>query len=173
MIIYRYGPAVTTLIYELAAAGVDTLVIESDEAEARRLIERGHQVITGTLDEGVLRKVSLDRARTLIANSTDDEDAAVILGARQLGFEGEALALVEEPFHRKPIMLAGATATYTPNHVLGAALAARASQRVSPTVADAQHLGKGLKVSEVRIPRGSSLLCHHWGLLRRPPASSQ
>ena len=53
--------------------------------------------------------------------------------------------------------MAGATATYTPNHVLGAALAARASQRVSPTVADAQQLGKGLQVSEVRIPRGSSL----------------
>lgn len=158
VVIYRYGPAVTTLLKELAAAGVETLVIESDEPVARRLIEQGHQVIAGTLDEGVLRKVSLHRARTLIANSTDDEDAAVILGARQLGFEGEALALVEEPFHRKPIMLAGATATYTPNHVLGAALAARASQRVSPTVADTQQLGRGLQVSEVRIPRGSSLV---------------
>ena len=157
VIIYRYGPAVTTLLDELASAGVETLVIESDESVARRLIEQGHQVIAGSLDDGVLRKVSLNRARTLIANSTDDEDAAVILGARQLGYEGEALALVEEPFHRKPIMLAGATATYTPNHVLGAALAARASQRVSPTVTDAQHLGKGLQVSEVRIPRGSSL----------------
>jgi Trk K+ transport system NAD-binding subunit len=157
VIIYRYGPAVTTLLDELASAGVETLVIESDESVARRLIEQGHQVIAGSLDDGVLRKVSLNRARTLIANSTDDEDAAVILGARQLGYEGEALALVEEPFHRKPIMLAGATATYTPNHVLGAALAARASQRVSPTVTDAQYLGKGLQVSEVRIPRGSSL----------------
>ncbi len=157
VIIYRYGPAVTTLLNELTSVGVDTLVIESDEARARLLIEQGHKVILGTLDDGVLKKVSLNRARTLIANSTDDEDAAVILGARQLGYEGEALALVEEPFHRKPIMLAGATATYTPNHVLGAALAARASQRVSPTVADAQHLGRGLQVSEVRIPRGSSL----------------
>ena len=157
VVIYGYGPAVSTLLEELASAGVATLVIESDDSTVRRLIEQGHLVISGTLDEGVLTKVSLNRARTLIANSSDDEDAAVILGARQLGFEGEALALVEEPFHRKPIMLAGATATYTPNHVLGAALAARASQRVSPTVADAQHLGKGLQVSEVRIPRGSSL----------------
>jgi len=157
VIIYRYGPAVSTLLDELASAGVDTLVIESEGPAARHLIEQGHLVIAGSLDEGVLEKVSLDRARSLIANSTDDEDAAVILAARQLGYEGEAVALVEEPFHRKPIMLAGATATYTPNHVLGAALAARASQRVSPTVADAQHLGKGLQVSEVRIPRGSSL----------------
>lgn len=158
VIIYRSGPAVTTLMEELNRAGVATLVIETDEPAARRLIEQGQKMVFGSLDEGVLERVYLHRARTLIANSTDDEDAAVILGARQLGFTGEALALVEEPFHRKPIMLAGATATYTPRHVLGAALASRASQRVSPAVADAQHLGRQLQVSEVRIPRGSSLV---------------
>ena len=157
VIIYRSGPAVTTLLKELHRAKVETLVIETDEPAARRLIERGQKMIFGSLDEGVLERVHLNQARTLIANSTDDEDAAVILGARQLGFSGEALALVEEPFHRKPIMLAGATATYTPRHVLGAALASRASQRVSRTVEDAQHLGKRLQVSEVRIPRGSNL----------------
>ena len=157
VIIYRYGPGVATLLDELASAGVETVIIEPDESQARRLLERGHRVLHGNLDEGALRKVSLDRARSLIANSSDDEDAAVILGARQLGYQGEALALVEEPLHRKAIMLAGATATYTPNHMLGAALAARASQMVSPTVANVQQLGRRLQVSEVRIPRGSSL----------------
>lgn len=157
VIIFRYGPAVATLLDELARAGRKTLVVESDEGVARRLQEQGQQVILGTLDEGVLQKAGLLRAQTLIANSADDEDAAVILAARQLGFEGEAVALVEDPFHRKPIMLAGATATYTPRHVLGAALAARASQRVSPMVADTQQLGPRLKVSEVRIPKRSSL----------------
>ena len=97
------------------------LIVEDDEGTARRLIEDGHTVVAGSLEDGVLSRVGLERARSLIANSTDDEDAAVILAARQSGFEGEALALVEDPFHRKPIMLAGATATYTPPHVLGAA----------------------------------------------------
>ena len=157
VVIYRYGPAVATLLEELDSFGVETLVIETEESAARRLLEGGHKVIFGGLDEGVLERVSLNRARTLIANSADDEDAAVILGARQLGFDKEALALVEEPIHRKAIMLAGATAAYTPTHVLGAALAARASERISPTVTDAQQLGSRLQVSEVRIPRGSSL----------------
>jgi Trk K+ transport system NAD-binding subunit len=157
VVIYRYGPAVATLVSQLERASVSTVIIEEDEAVARRLVEAGRRVVWGGLEEGVLTRVGLERARTLIANGTDDEDAAVILAARQSGFEGEALALVEEPFHRKPIMLAGATAAYTPRHVLGAALAARASQRVSPTLADAQQLGPRLKVSEVRIPRGSSL----------------
>jgi Trk K+ transport system NAD-binding subunit len=158
VIIYRYGPGVATLLEELKSAGVETVIIEPDEPTARRLIERGFRVLHDSLDEGALKKVSLDRARSLIANSTDDEDAAVILGARQLGYQGDAVALVEEPFHRQPIMLAGATATYTPNHMLGAALAARASQRVSPRVANVQQLGQKLQVSEVRIPRGSSLV---------------
>lgn len=157
VLIYRYGPAVATLVDQLERASIPTVILEQDEGRARRLIEAGHQVVYGSLEDGVLSRVGLERARSLIANSTDDEDAAVILAARQSGFEGEALALVEEPFHRRPIMLAGATATYTPRHVLGAALAARASQRVSPTVADAQQVGPKLKVSEVRIPRGSSL----------------
>jgi len=157
VLIYRFGPAVATLVDELQRASIPTVIIEQDEAVARRLIEAGHQVVSGSLEDGILSRVNLQRARSLIANSTDDEDAAVILAARQSGFEGEALALVEEPLHRNPIMLAGATAAYTPRHILGAALAARASQRVSPTVADAQQLGRKLKVSEVRIPRGSRL----------------
>lgn len=157
VVIYRFGPAVSTLVDQLEQASIPTVIVEEDETAARRLIEDGHKVVSGSLEGGVLNRICLDKAKTLIANSTDDEDAAVILAARQSGFDGEALALVEDPFHRKPIMLAGATATYTPRHVLGAALAARASQRVSPTLADAQQVGPRLKVSEVRIPRGSSL----------------
>ncbi len=157
IVIYGYGPPVSSLLDELSRAGVDTVVIDSDEATIRRLLESGHRAVFGNLDEGVLERVALLQARTLLANSSDDEEAAVILAARQLGFSGEVLALVEDPLHRKPMMLAGATATYTPRHVLGAALAARASQRVSPTVAEIQHLGPNMQVSEVRIPRTSSL----------------
>ena len=54
-------------------------------------------------------------------------------------------------------MMAGATAAFTPRHMLAAALAARASQRVSPTVAGARQLGRKLQVSEVRINRESPL----------------
>jgi Trk K+ transport system NAD-binding subunit len=79
------------------------------------------------------------------------------LAARQLGYGGEILALVEDPYHRQPMILAGASAAFTPRHILGAALAARASQKVSPTVAGIQHLGHKLQVSEARIMRDSVL----------------
>ncbi len=158
VVIFGYGPAVETLLEELARAGLETVVVEADEGLARRMVEQGQKVVYGGLVDDALRRARLESARTLIANGTDDENAAVILAARQLGFTGEVLALVEDPFHRKPIMLAGATAAYTPRHILGAALAARASRRVSPTVAGTQQLSERLRVSEVRVAQRSSLV---------------
>ena len=157
VVIFDYGPAVATLLTELKQAGIATVVIDEDQADARRLLEQGHNVIYGNLDEGVLQKSDLNRARALIVNSADDRNAATILAARQLGYQGEILALVEDPYHRQPIILAGASGAYTPRHVLGAALAARASQKVSPTVAGIQHLGTKLQVAEARITRDSVL----------------
>jgi Trk K+ transport system NAD-binding subunit len=118
-------------------------------------MEQGHRALYGNLDEGILHQTHLNDARALIVNSTDDRNAAAILTARQLGYKGEILALVEDPYHREPIILAGASGAYTPRHVLGAALAARASQKVSPTVAGIQHLGNKLQVGEARITRDS------------------
>jgi len=157
VVIFDYGPAVATLLMELEQANIATVVIDEDEADARHLMEQGHQVIYGNLDEGVLGKSNLHQARALIVNSSDDRNAATILAARQLGYKGEILALVEDPYHRQPLILAGASGAYTPRHVLGAALAARASQKVSPTVAGIQHLGNKLQVAEARITRDSVL----------------
>ena len=157
VIIFHHSATVATVLDELKRVKIKTLIVEEEQAEARRLIEQGQRVLYGNLDEGVLARTHLDKARALIVNSTDDRNAATILAARQLGYSGEILALVEDPYHRQPIILAGATAAYTPRHILGAALAARASQKVSPTVAGIQHLGHKLQVTEVRITRESVL----------------
>ncbi|HSS51970.1 MAG TPA: NAD-binding protein, partial [Thermoanaerobaculia bacterium] len=158
-VLYRHGPAVETLLVELAGAGVPSLVLETDEGLARRLFERGQRVVLGGLADDGLEAVHLLRARALIANGTDDENAAVVLSARQLGYRGPILALVEEPLHRRPMMLAGATAVYTPRHILGAALAARASARISP-LGGVQQLGRHLEVAEIRVQPGSPLAGH-------------
>ena len=159
-VIYRYGPAVETLLDELAGAGVPTLVLEQDETVARRLFERGVQIVHRTLGEGALQAARLSRARAIIANGSDHENAALILSARQLGFQGTILALVEDPFHRQPMMLAGATAVFTPRHILGAALAARASIRINPRVGGSQQLGRNLEVAELRVSPASPLAGH-------------
>lgn len=159
-LVFRYGPAVETLLEELAGAQVPTLVLEPDESVARRLFERGQKVVSRVVDDDGLEAVRLKHARAVIANGSDDENAALTLSVRQFGFTGPILALVEEPFHRRPMMLAGATAVFTPRHMLGAALAARASTRISPRTAGIQQLGRNLEVAEVRIHPRSPLAGH-------------
>jgi Trk K+ transport system NAD-binding subunit len=157
VVIYRYGPAVTSLVERLAEAGLDSVLLEPDSSVARRLAELGRRVVARSLDDGGLEAARIGRARALIANGRDDENAAVILAARQRGFTGEVIALVEEPLHRKPMQLAGADAVYTPRHILGAALAARASARISPRLSGVQQLGRKLAVREIRVQPGSRL----------------
>lgn len=160
VVVYRYGPAVETLLEELAGADVPTLVLEQDDSVARRLFESGVRIVHRSLSEGALRSARLEKARAIIANGTDDENAALSLSARQLGFRGIILALVEDPFHRRPMELAGATAVFTPRHILGAALAARASARINPRVGGIQQLGRNLEVAELRVSPESPLAGH-------------
>src|SRR5215204_6555872 len=47
VVIFDYGPAVATLITELARAKIPTVIVDEDETDARRLLEQGHQVIYG------------------------------------------------------------------------------------------------------------------------------
>ena len=157
VVIYRYTPAVATLLEDLAIAELEALVVESDESVARQLVAQNQLVIVGSLEDGALERAHVGSARTLIANASDHENAAVILSARQLGCTGEILALVEEPVHRQPMMLAGATAAFTPRHVLGAALAAQASRRLRSTLRGERQMGHKLVIREVRVGVGSSI----------------
>ncbi|MBS1241025.1 MAG: potassium transporter Kef, partial [Gemmatimonadetes bacterium] len=96
-------------------------------------------------------------ARGLVLNGNDNDNAAMTLSARYHGFTGPIVALVEDPQRRPPMQRAGANAVFTPDHVLAAALAARASARISPRVAGVQHLGQHLEVAELRLRADSPL----------------
>lgn len=155
VLIFQYGPAVITLLEELAVAGRTAVIIEEDEEEARMLHDKGHQIVHGGLDENVLSQCALEHARALVLNDSDEGNAAAIIAARQGGFQGDIIALVETPLHRQPIMAAGATATFTPRIVLAGALAARASRRISGVMPGVQQLGSRLQVREVRVASDS------------------
>jgi Trk K+ transport system NAD-binding subunit len=156
VIVYRYGPTVETLLQRLAASGVASIVVETDETAARAVLERNLPVVFSRAEEDALDVCRLPQARALVANGRDEENAALILRARQLGFRGEIFAFVEEPAHRKPMELAGATAAYTPRHIVAAALAAHASDRISPRLPGAEALA-GLERRELRVAAASPL----------------
>lgn len=156
VVIYRFAPTVETLLERLQREGVPTLVVEVDESRARAVMERRQNVVFTRSDDDALDVCRLEYARALVANGEDQENAALILRARQLGFAHEIFAFVEDPAHRKPMELAGATAVYTPRHITAAALAAHASDRLSPRLPGIEEIG-GIERRELRIPAAGAL----------------
>ncbi|HYM60948.1 MAG TPA: NAD-binding protein [Thermoanaerobaculia bacterium] len=157
IVVYRFGPPVETLLQRLDSAGVPSLVVETDEAMARTVWERKREVVFSRAEEDALDACRLMQARALVANGRDEENAAIILRARQMGFAGEIFAFVEEPAHRKPMELAGATAAFTPRHIIAAALAAHVSDALNPRLPGFEEIA-GIERREVRIPASSPFL---------------
>ncbi|MEM8962127.1 MAG: NAD-binding protein [Acidobacteriota bacterium] len=149
--IYRYGPAVESLLGELDETDIPTVILEQDDEIARDLFDDDMSVIYDKTAADVLDDAELSRARALICNGTDEENVAAILTVRQQGFEGEVLALVREPEHRKAVLLAGANHAFTPRHMLANTLAARASHRISPRLSGLQQVGRNLLLTELRV----------------------
>lgn len=157
VVVYGFAPTVETLLQRLESNGVPALVLETNEPRARTVMERNQAVVFSRSDEDALDVCRLMNARALVANGEDQENAALILRARQMGFTGDIFAFVENPTHRKPMELAGATAVYTPRHIVAAGLAAHASDRISPRVPGLESID-GLERREVRVPAKSALI---------------
>jgi len=157
VLIYRFGPTVAMLIDDLARFGRRVVVLEEDRNAARRLQERGIEVVHASLSDEYLDLGPLRGAEAIVANGEDHNNAALVLIARELGFKGPIFALVDEPLHRHPLQTSGATAVYTPRHVLAAALAAKASRRIQRRVSGLQQIGAHVTAAEMRIHPQSQL----------------
>lgn len=157
ILIYRWGPEVTTLVEELDHARVPVVIFEEDAAMARRLHDRGRNVVLGNLSEDEPDLSTLQRAKGVVANGSDHANAVFVMSARQQGFEGTIVAMVQGPRRRNAMVRAGATAVFTPTHALAAAMAAKASRKITPSVSGAPMLGDKVLVGEIRIDANSEL----------------
>ncbi|HCL30596.1 MAG TPA: hypothetical protein DIC52_19475 [Candidatus Latescibacteria bacterium] len=157
VVIYGYGPEVDSLIKELESRDNPSVIVEEDEAIVRRLRARGERVVHVSLTEEELDLRQLAGARALVVNGKDDHNALLALGAREQGFSGPIIAMIDQPSRRAPMMIAGATVAFTPSHVLAAVMAVRASARIGPRVAGLQPLNELLEVAEIRVHEASPL----------------
>lgn len=157
VLFHRYGPAVESLVDELQRVGTPFVILEQDPVAARRLEDRGFPVVVGTLDQDTDLLAGVARARALFTNADDHLDATFIMSARESGFTGPIYALAENPLHRAPMLQVGATAVYTPSHVLAAALAAHASARIGPRAEGLQSFDERVGLAEYRVHPESAL----------------
>ncbi len=157
VLFHRYGRAVDSLIEELRRVGEPFVILEQDVELARRLHDRGYPVVVGNLEEDVGLLQGVERARALITDADDHADSTFIMMAREQGYTGPIYALAEFPLHRTPMLKVGATAVYTPSHVLAAALAARASTRIRPQAEGLDSLSEQVGLAEYRVHAESPL----------------
>ena len=157
VLFYRYGPPVESLIEDFKRAGSPFVILEEDMELARTLRDRGYDVVYGkpAADPAVLAGVG--HARAVVACAGDHANATCTLIAREAGFTGPIYALADDPLYRPPMIQIGATDVFTPAHVLGAALASRASSRISPPAEGMHMLGTKAGLAEFRVRAGSPL----------------
>ena len=166
VLFYRYGPAIESLLEEFNRTHSPFVIFEEDMQLARTLRDRGYNVVFGKLSETPDALVRVKNARAVVCNAGDHANATCTLIVREFGFTGPLYALADEPLYRPPMVQIGATDVFTPAHVLGAALAARASTRISPPAEGMHLLGSKIAMGELRIRPSSPLTGKTLGELR-------
>jgi len=166
VLFYRFGPAIESLLEEFKRTKTPFVIFEEDMALARNLRDRGYDVVFGKLAEDPSVFARVKQARAVVTNAGDHANATCTMIVREHGFAGPLYALADEPLYRPPMIQIGATEVFTPAHVLGAALASRASTRISPPAEGMHLLGTKVGLAEFRIRTGSPLAGQKLGDLR-------
>jgi Kef-type K+ transport system membrane component KefB/Trk K+ transport system NAD-binding subunit len=151
VVFFGSGPEIVSTVDELERRGLRYVVIEEDQAVARRLHERKRTVVHARIADLESDLRPLARARSLVLNGSDDDNVLLSLGAREAGYEGKIVALIEDPRRRLPMRFAGADVTFAPTHILAAMLSARASAKIGPRVMGLRPLQRLLAVAELRV----------------------
>jgi len=157
VLFYRYGPAIESIVEEFKRTNSPFVIFEEDMELARNLRDRGYNVVFGKLADDPKALARVKQARAVVTNAGDHANATCALIVREHGFTGPLFALADDPIYRAPMAQIGATDVFTPAHVLGAALASRASTRISPPAEGLHLLGSRLGMAEFRIREGSPL----------------
>jgi voltage-gated potassium channel len=157
VLFYRYGPAIESLVEEFTRTGSPFVIFEEDMELARNLRDRKYNVVFGKLADDPAALARVRQARAVVTNAGDHANASCTLIVREHGFTGPIYALADDPLYRPPMIQIGATDVFTPAHVLGAALASRASTRISPPAEGMHLLGSQVGMAEFRVRAGSPL----------------
>ncbi len=157
VLFYRYGPAIESLLEEFNSTNSPFIIFEEDMTLARNLRDRGYNVVYGKIAEDASVLARVNDAQAVVTNAGDHANATCTLIVREFGFSGPLYALADDPLYRAPMLQIGATDVFTPAHVLGAALASRASTRISPPAEGMHLLGSAVGMAEFRVRPGSLL----------------
>jgi Trk K+ transport system NAD-binding subunit len=152
------SPRTRTLLADLAAQGVEGVVVEPDRERAMDLRDQDHEVVHADPESvDALRDASVERARAVVADSADEIDLSVIMAVEEAAEDVPVYSVVEEPSLASYHEQAGATEAFSPRVLLGRGLANKVRTAVTTGTGDAVDLGGGLEVAEFPVQPGSTL----------------
>jgi len=157
VLFYRHGPAIESLLQEFKRSSTPFVIFEEELELAQTLRDRKYNVVFGKLAQDPSVLANVKDARAVVTLGKDHANATCTILAREAGFKGKIFALAKEPLYRGPMLRIGATDVFTPAHVLGGALASRASLRLSPPAEGMHLLGTKIGLTEFRIRPDSPL----------------
>ncbi|MFC6953858.1 potassium channel family protein [Halorubellus litoreus] len=159
VVICTYTTRVDPLVAELDAVDVPYVIVEPDRENAQALVEGGYDVIHDDPDtERGLRAANLADARALVADVSDQVDASIVLGARDISEDVPLVSIVEEPESVRYHELAGADVVLSPRAILGESLANKVAAALTADVGAAIEIGDQFDIVEFPIHRGSEIV---------------
>ena len=146
------------LLTEFASESVPYVVVEPDPDRALALYEAGHEVVRADPETTAgLESARLGAARALVTDVSDRVDASIILAAKELSTDVEAISIVEDPERERYHRLAGADEVLSPRSLLGESLASKVTTAVRTDLDEAVAIGDEHRIAEVSVHHGSGL----------------
>jgi len=154
VVVAEYERDSELLLDELEGLDVGYVLVESDEAEAKRLSDDGYQAIHGDPEElADLERASVRKAKTLITDA-GDRTASIVLTALEAN---EGLRVISfTPSTRRTAALAevGVDRSVAPHALIGRRLAEKAT---TPLRVESGEADDEIAIREVLVRRGSPL----------------
>ncbi|SIR76775.1 potassium channel family protein [Natronorubrum thiooxidans] len=158
VVICEYTSRGETFVEELESRGQAYVIVESDDELATRLHEAGHRVVHGDPESvEVLENAGVERAMALVADSSDESSASIVLSAREVNPDVTTVTLVEDVSLAEYHRIAGADSVLSPRQLLGESLAHQVPTAVTTAVDDGIEIGNDLELVELSIESGSDL----------------
>ncbi|HJH32514.1 MAG TPA: potassium channel protein [Methanosarcinaceae archaeon] len=158
IIICGYNRIVETLIDELKDRGISFIIVEDDEHLIHELMEKDIPCVFGSSsDEQVLENASIDAAKIVITNKSDEENANIVLTAREFT-DVEVIAIIEDTSKAKYLKYAGASKVVSPKSLIGRFIGKKAVDPFVNRLTGTTEFFEGVSIVEFPIYQKSSLI---------------
>ncbi len=155
VLICGYNALVETLIDELQARKIPFAIIDHEEQIVRRLSKDYVCIYGDPSYKETLKKANVDRAKFLIANMCDEENANIVLSASKLT-DAKIIALVDDMSIARYLEFAGANRVISPRKLLGTRIGQMAAVSLSDEIIG-EELHRDLKIIEFPIYANSPI----------------